>query len=254
VLDAEPGAARHLSLAVSAAVSGVGAESLVAAFRDFGADAVDLVHLGAPPAQARLDLLESATGLFLAGSGPSWLPLPDGPWSEALRRRGGEGLVVGGSGAGAALLAERCLSPASGASAGGRRRAPGLVPGLGLLPGLLLDPQLRQRDRLGRLLGGLAVDPTLLALGIDEDTAVIVDPDEQTLEVRGIGAVLVIDALESASFPAPRTADPRPMLGLRVDLLTAGCRYDLRERRAHPGTVHGTGRRILPVPAKPQGE
>src|SRR5262249_14313203 len=58
-----------------------------------------------------------------------------------------------------------------GGAGAGRRRTLTLTPGLGLVRGLLLDPPLRQRDRLCRLLAALAVDPSQLAVGIDEDTA-----------------------------------------------------------------------------------
>jgi cyanophycinase len=214
---------------------GGAAERFGDVFYDLGAESVEVLRLGNAAGRSRLDLLEYATGLFLAGGGP-WLPLPDDlPLGETVRRRHRAGMVVGGTGAGAALLPELCIAP----------RAQGLAPGLGLLRGLLLDPIPRQRDRLTRLLTALASDPTPLAVGIDDDTAVMIDPEENTLEVLGISAVMVVDASQ-AIRPGPPALPSRevrgdvlPMLGMRVDLLTAGCRYDLLERHGHPGTVHG---------------
>jgi cyanophycinase len=230
-------------------------------FYDLGAESVEVLRLGPSSSSAagaggiagdRLDLLEFATGLFFAGSGGSgaWLPIPAGALlSEAVRRRHAAGMVVGGSGAGAAVLPDLCIAPALapppglvGGAGAGRRRALSLAPGFGLARGLLLDPPLRQRDRLCRLLTALAVDPSQLAVGIDEDTVVVIDP-AGTLEVLGSGAVMVVDATPAIRpglpAPLPLAGEPPPMLGVRVDLLTAGCSYDLRERRGRPGAAQG---------------
>lgn len=252
-LATEPAELRDLAAA---------AERFGDVFYDLGAESVEVLRLGAGAGSSRLDLLEYATGLFLAGSGPSWLPLPEGiPLGEVVRRRHGEGMVVGGNGAGAAVLPELCIAPAGslpgGAPAGaGRRRPLGLAPGLGLTRGLLLDPPLRQRDRLGRLFNALAADPTPLAVGIDEDTAVVIDL-AGSLEVLGAGAVMVVDATQAvrsglAAVDSP--PDSPAMLGVRLDLLTAGCGYDLRLRRARPGSTHGANDWMAQSLDKPQGE
>jgi cyanophycinase len=249
-LATEPAELRDLAVA---------AERFGDVFYDLGAESVEVLRLGAGADSSRLDLLEYATGLFLAGSGPSWLPLPEGvPLSEVVRRRHGEGMVVGGNGAGAAVLPELCIAPAAGSLSGGspagagRRRPLGLAPGLGLARGLLLDPPLRQRDRLGRLLNALAADPTPLAVGIDEDTAVVIDL-AGSLEVLGAGAVMVVDALRAVTA-GDSSPDSPAMLGVRLDLLTAGCGYDLRLRRARPGSAHGASDWMAPSANKPQGE
>ena len=232
-MAAEPAEVRDLGLA---------AERFGDVFYDLGAESVEVLRLGSLSGRSRLDLLEFATGLFLAGGGgsPSWLPLSgELELGELVRRRHQEGMAVGGNGAGAAVLAERCIAPASPSANPGRRRPLGLSPGLGLAPGMLLDCPVRQRDRLSRLLNALAVDTTPLALGIDEDTAVLLEP-QAGFEVLGAGAVTVINAAQASSPGTAPGAEVPPMLGLKVDILTDGCRYDLRERRAVPGRVHGS--------------
>jgi cyanophycinase len=231
-------------------------------FYDLGAESVEVLHLGAA-GRAPLDVLEHATGAFLAGGGSSWLPFPDdSPLRETVQRRHAAGMVVGGSGAGAAVLPALSIAPAAPAGLGGlatpatpatpaipgRRRALGLARGLGLCPGLLVDPPLRQRDRLGRLLAALAIDPALLAVGIDEDTALVVDP-RGTLEVLGAGAALVVDATAGVHPGAADLSDS--MLGVRVDVLTAGCLYDLEARQARPGSAHGASDRLVLEPGEP---
>ena len=72
-----------------------------------------------------------------------------------------------------------------------------LAPGLGLTNRFVIDQHFRQRDRLGRLLAALAYNPFAIGIGLDEDTAAFIGPDD-TLEVEGSGAVTVVDAARAA--------------------------------------------------------
>ena len=63
-----------------------------------------------------------------------------------------------------------------------------LAPGLGLTNRFIIDQHFRQRDRLGRLLTALAYNPFAVGIGLDEDTAAFIGPDE-TVEVEGSGGV-----------------------------------------------------------------
>jgi cyanophycinase len=63
-----------------------------------------------------------------------------------------------------------------------------LAPGLGLTNRFVIDQHFRERDRLGRLITALAYNPFAIGIGLDEDTAVFIGPDE-TLEVEGSGGV-----------------------------------------------------------------
>jgi len=48
-----------------------------------------------------------------------------------------------------------------------------LGPGLGLITRLIIDQHFSQRERLGRLLAAVALEPTRLGVGIDQDTAIV---------------------------------------------------------------------------------
>jgi hypothetical protein len=61
-----------------------------------------------------------------------------------------------------------------------------LAPGLGLTNRFIIDQHFRQRDRLGRLITALAYNPFAVGIGLDEDTAAFIGPDE-TIEVEGSG-------------------------------------------------------------------
>ena len=183
-----------------------------------------------------LDLLEYATGLFLTGGSQLKFSSALGgtQLAETIRRRHAAGMVVAGTSAGAAVLSEHMI--ALGDSGGTpRRRLVHMAPGLGLAPNLVIDQHFRRRDRLGRLLTAISYNPGPLGVGIDEDTAAIIDPNG-TLSVMGAGAVTVVDGNGSRfnNSHSVRRGQPIAMMGLKVDVLTAGCRYDLERRMGIP--------------------
>jgi cyanophycinase len=87
-------------------------------------------------------------------------------------------------------------------------------------------------DRLGRLLGALALNPFVLGIGLDADTAAFIGPDN-VLEVVGVGSVTVVDPTDvghsNAADAGP--SDPISITNLRVHVLVHGSRYDLDFRR-----------------------
>jgi cyanophycinase len=50
-----------------------------------------------------------------------------------------------------------------------------MAPGLGLLKDVIIDQHFAQRGRIGRLLAAIAQNPNNLGIGIDEDTAIVVE-------------------------------------------------------------------------------
>jgi cyanophycinase len=183
-----------------------------------------------------LDLLEYATGLFMTGGSQLRITSALGGTrlAETIVRRHRAGMVVAGTSAGAAALSEHMIS--MGDSGGTpRRRLVQMAKGLGLAPNLVIDQHFRRRDRLGRLLTALSYNPEPLGLGIDEDTAAVIDGDG-VLRVLGSGAVTVVDAagLRYSNSDGVELAQPIAMLGLKLDFLTTGCRYDLGRRIGMP--------------------
>ncbi|HEY2736805.1 MAG TPA: cyanophycinase [Thermoanaerobaculia bacterium] len=185
-----------------------------------------------------LDHVERASGLFLTGGSQIRLSSALGgtALAAAIRRRHREGMVVGGTSAGASLLSEHMIALGDGGPTP-RRRLVHMAPGLGLAPNMVIDQHFRRRDRLGRLLTALSYNPGPLGVGIDEDTAAVIAPDG-TLLVLGGGAVTVVDgtAMRYTNSHALLRGQPISMMGLKVDVLTAGCRYDLDRRVGIPPT------------------
>ena len=161
------------------------------------------------------------------------------PFGTAIHQAYHRGAVVGGTSAGASILAEHMIAFGSG-GATPKQRMSQLSAGLGLLRGVIVDQHFEQRNRYGRLLSLVAQSPSLLGLGVDEDTAAVVRNGTQ-LEVVGRGAVTVVDGqhLVANAYAAKRTA-PLLVSGAVLHVLPAGSQFDLATRTL---TAHQT-----PVP------
>jgi cyanophycinase len=150
-------------------------------------------------------------------------------FGDAIKEAYREGTVVGGTSAGASILAEHMIAFGAGGSTP-KQRMSQLSVGLGLLRGVIIDQHFEQRNRYGRLLSLVAQSPSLLGLGVDEDTAAVIHDGTQ-LEVIGRGAVTVVDGqhLISNAFAAKRTT-PLLMSGAVIHILPAGSEFDLTSR------------------------
>ncbi len=179
--------------------------------------------------------LDSATGIWFSGGDQARLTaiLSGTPVLAAMHRRYRSGVVLGGTSAGAAIMSDSMLT-------GNQHRPDSLgyygdefptiargtievVPGLGFLPGTIVDQHFLRRERHNRLLSTVLERPALIGVGIDEGTALEVAPDGQW-RVLGASAVAVYDARRSVVTPPDA-----PRLGARdvwFHLLPSGSRFD----------------------------
>jgi cyanophycinase len=192
----------------------------------------------------KLERLADATGIFFTGGNQLSLStiLGGTPVARLVRARNADGVHVAGTSAGAAFISEHMIafgedgpSPVAGSAR--------LAPGLGLTNRLIIDQHFRQRDRMGRLLTALAYNPFAVGIGLDEDTAAFIRPDD-VIEVEGSGGITLVDAsgIEFSSMDMVDEGDPVCMLGIRLHLLVAGASYDLSHRRASPGALARKGK------------
>ena len=182
----------------------------------------------------RLRRIEEASGIFFTGGNQLRLTTLLGGTEVAklIRLRNAHGVTVGGTSAGASILCEHMIAGGDEGSsivAGSVR----LAPGLGLTNRFIIDQHFRERDRLGRLLTAVAYNPFAVGLGLDEDTAVFIGP-EDVVEVEGSGSVTVVDPSEVSfsSIGAVEDGQPACMLGLRLHMLVAGTTFNLKTRAA----------------------
>lgn len=141
------------------------------------------------------------------------------------------GATIAGTSAGAAVMSETMVIGGAGDESPGIS-ALRMAPGLGLLSGVVVDSHFAQRGRFGRLLGAVAQNPANLGLGLDEDTAVIVERG-QSFTVLGSGAAYVIDG-STISYSGLSEARPEGVItihGVQLHVLGEDDRFDLRTRR-----------------------
>jgi cyanophycinase len=187
--------------------------------------------------------VKDATGVFLTGGNQLRLAsiVSGTRIARAILAAHKRGAAVAGTSAGASAVAEHMMAfGASGATP--KHRMAQTSEGLGLVKNMVIDQHFEQRTRLGRLLAVVAQSPSLLGVGLDEDTAAIVFPDN-SLEVIGRGAVTLIDGTNMVT-DVYRATGHRPMMisGAVIHSIPPGYRFDLRRRRVVPELV-STGRR-----------
>lgn len=206
-----------------------------AAFATLGA--TDLVELyveerGETRDSAKRDMLEGAAGIFFTGGDQLRIAsqIGDTPIEQLVRdihRRGG---VVAGTSAGASVMSAIML--VKGSSAESHRIGDlHMAPGLGLIRDVIIDQHFAERGRIGRLLGAVAHNPRVLGIGIDENTAIIVEGN--VFRVIGAGGVTVVDGSDVSHS---NIAEARPdrtlsMHDVRLHALTSGDGFDLTGRR-----------------------
>jgi cyanophycinase len=176
-----------------------------------------------------LDVLDRADGVFMTGGDQVRLTemLKDTSAGRSLGRRNAHGMHIAGTSAGASAMSSAMIA---GGRSGATPRAGmvDLAPGLGLIDRFVIDQHFSQRDRLGRLLTAVASIPFGAGIGLDEDTAAFIGPDD-TLEVVGTGSVTIIDGsnLRNSTAGSVNDGEPVGLSGVRLHILIEGNRYDL---------------------------
>jgi cyanophycinase len=211
-------------------------------FRDIGAARVSVMDFDTRrdcQERGRLERLQQASGIFFTGGNQLRLTtlLGGTPVARLVRTQNARGVTVGGTSAGASILSEHMIASGDEGSAmiAGSVR---LAPGLGLTNRFIIDQHFRQRDRLGRLLTALAYNPFAVGIGLDEDTAAFIGPDE-TVEIEGSGGVTIVDGSQVSFSSIGQIADGQAvcMLGLQVHVLVAGATFNMHTRVAQAGTL-----------------
>lgn len=107
-----------------------------------------------------------------------------------------------------------------------------MAPGLGLIHGVIIDQHFDQRGRFGRLLCGVAENPDVLGVGIDEDTAIKLYPDMH-FEILGSNAVTIIDGrtIQCSNVSELNPNEILAIMGVTVHTLPKGYGFNLLDRK-----------------------
>lgn len=219
---------------------------LAETFRRMGADAERIVldHAAADRPDAA-ERLRNVTGIWFGGGDQVKLTaMLGGTRTEAaIHARFRDGAVIGGTSAGAAVMSTPMIT-------GDERRPGGDRPpakessdafmtiarenvvtaeGFSLISGAIVDQHFLRRRRHNRLISLVLENPELLGVGIDESTALEVEPNGEW-RVLGASAAVVYDARRATVTPPG--AAILGASGIRMDVLPSGSRFDPRTGRA----------------------
>lgn len=175
--------------------------------------------------------VQSATGIYFTGGNQMRLTvaLTGTPLLDALRALHRAGAVVSGSSAGAAALTEVMIAYGRSGQAP-RHRSAQITPGLGFDGQVIFDQHFNQRNRLGRLLYIVAANPGLLGVGVDENTAAILQGP--VIRAAGAGGVTIVDGAELSDTNVAELEKNQLVsyANIRIHLLTAGSSFDISRK------------------------
>lgn len=140
-----------------------------------------------------------------------------------------KGVIIAGTSAGASVMSDTMI--VGGEAGTAKKSSLTMAPGLGLLRSVVIDQHFAQRGRIGRLLSAISQNPYVLGVGIDEDTAILVQSDAR-VSVIGSNTVTVVDASSSTTTNVSE-ATPGQTLVLSpiiMHVLSDGYSFDLKRR------------------------
>jgi len=202
------------------------------AFSDLGVERHVHLHL-----ETRLDAnneahikdILDADGIFMTGGDQKRLlaiiggTALDAEMHAALKLRGA---CIGGTSAGASAMSGHMLAQGR-AELHPEKGSVSLAAGLGFLHKVVVDQHFSERQRLSRLLSVVAQNPYLQGIGIDEDTALVIERGVG-IEVLGEGAVTIVDGRNMSTNLADIANRETPeLIDVRLHLLPAGTKYQL---------------------------
>ena len=103
--------------------------------------------------------------------------------------------------------------------------------GLDLVEDMVIDSHFNKRGRFSRLAQAVCINPSVIGIGIGEDTGVIITRSE--IEVIGSGSVVIIDGSNIKDTNVHRVDNGYPISveGLIVHILEEGNKYDYKIKK-----------------------
>ena len=210
-------------------------ENYIKVFERLGAEdirIVDTVQREDASSSTYLEAVEKATGVFFTGGDQARITsiLKDTEIDAAIHRRYQEGIIVAGTSAGAAMMPDVMIVEGD-SETNPRVNVVEMAPGMGFLPGIVVDQHFLQRGRLGRLISALAQQPAVLGIGIDENTSVLVQNNK--LQVVGEGAVTIVDVADitHTNIGEILKDEALAICGAKLHILPDGYKFDLGSRK-----------------------
>ncbi len=205
------------------------------AFQSLGVKSVKHLDLTERPQSTtpkQLSLLKDAKTVFFTGGDQLRITsvLGGTPMLDAIRKIYQRGGVIAGTSAGASAISQTMLLSGRSAETPRLEQRLGMAPGLGFLKDAIVDQHFAERGRIGRLLGAVALNPSDLGIGIDEDTSLIVEG--KVGRVLGSGGVYIVDAsgATNTNVSDGTTEGALSLFDIRLHVLSNGDKLNLEAR------------------------
>lgn len=204
-------------------------------FKNLGVHTIQHLNISQPEEARSIDvdeLFKDANVFFFTGGDQLKITtkLGGSPILDYLLELYKNGGTIAGTSAGAAVMGKMML-------VGGENTESHKVgnwmmaPGLSLLENMIVDQHFAQRGRIGRLLGAVSMNPGILGIGIDEDTAIVVE--KTAFKVLGANAVYIVDGTGVTYTNISEASAEKTMSchDVRLHILSEKESFDLNTRR-----------------------
>ena len=182
--------------------------------------------------EGNADLIREADLIFFTGGDQLRITSLIGgtPIYDALKESCENGKFIVGTSAGASVMSDTMIVQGEDENSP-RKCTLKMSPGLGLIKDVIIDQHFAQRGRIGRLLTGIAQNPEVLGIGIDENTGIIVNKSG-IIEVIGEGAVYFIDGsgITYTNVSELYAEEILSMHNVKLHILTDGNKFNLAKK------------------------
>ena len=182
--------------------------------------------------EKNINLINEASLIFFTGGDQLRITSLIGgtPIYDALKKSVESGTFIVGTSAGASVMSDTMIVQGEDDDSP-RKCTLKMAPGLGFIKDVIVDQHFAQRGRIGRLLAGIAQNPEVLGIGIDENTAITVNK-EGIIEVIGESAVYFIDGttITYTNVSELHGDEILSMHNIKLHVLTSGEKFNLIKR------------------------
>lgn len=196
---------------------------------------LDIVHRKDSVDEAAYKAIKGSSAIFFTGGDQLKITSELGgtiiqDYIMELYNKGG---VIAGTSAGASVMGETMMIAGSSDASFRIGSNLKLSPGLGFASNMMIDQHFAERGRIGRLIGATAHNPKYLGIGIDENTAIVLQ-DRVGFDVIGSGAVYVLDAHEANGCNVSEAAidETLSIFDVKLHLLVKGNYFDIALKKA----------------------
>ncbi|WP_053361964.1 cyanophycinase [Bacillus sp. FJAT-27251] len=213
-------------------------------FKKLGVGKIEVLQVDSRTKAESSDILKKAanlSALFITGGDQERLSrfIRGTRLHQLIYEKWQSGMLIAGTSAGASIMGEDMIVYAEMKSNEEERLKIEMGKGFGFKKELLIDQHFSQRGRFGRLIGAIAENQELIGIGIDENTAIIVNGDE--FVVIGEHQVFIIDGKKGRLVDFVRSdngGEELTITDFKLHALTDGYGFNLSSRKIMKGKGH----------------